>query len=86
MISLVIIWKWNLLSCVQLFATPYTVARQALSTEFSRQEYRSGYHALFQGSSWSKDRTQASHIASKLFTVWATQESAYYMTPYKEMT
>ena len=31
------------LSCVQLFATPWTVARQApLSMEFSRQEYWSG--------------------------------------------
>ena len=26
-------------SCVQLFATPWTVARQALSMGFSRQEY-----------------------------------------------
>ena len=33
----------ELLSCVQLFATPWTVARQApLSMEFSRQEYWSG--------------------------------------------
>ena len=32
-----------LLSCVQLFATPWTVACQAsLSKEFSRQEYWSG--------------------------------------------
>ena len=31
------------LSCVRLFATPWTVARQApLSLEFSRQEYWSG--------------------------------------------
>ena len=31
------------LSCVQLFVTPWTVARQApLSMEFSRQEYWSG--------------------------------------------
>ena len=30
-------------SCVQLFVTPWTVARQApLSMEFSRQEYWSG--------------------------------------------
>ena len=30
-------------TCVQLFATPWAVARQApLSTEFSRQEYWSG--------------------------------------------
>ena len=35
--------------CVQLFATPWTVAHQApLSMEFSRQEYRSGYHSLLQ--------------------------------------
>ena len=35
--------KSYLLSCVQLFATPWTVARQTpLSTEFSRQEYWGG--------------------------------------------
>ena len=33
----------QVLSCVQLFATPWTVAHQAtLSMEFSRQEYWSG--------------------------------------------
>ena len=33
----------QLLSCVQLLATPWTVAHQApLSLEFSRQEYCSG--------------------------------------------
>ena len=41
------------LSCfsrVQLFVTSWTVARQsALSMGFSRQEYWSGGHALFQG-------------------------------------
>ena len=36
--------KVKLLSCVQLFATPGTVARQApLSMEFYRQEYWSGF-------------------------------------------
>ena len=40
-------WKWKVkvksLSCVQLFATPWTAAHQApLSTGFSRQEYWSG--------------------------------------------
>ena len=35
--------KWNSLSCVQLFPTPWTVARQApLSMESSRQKYWSG--------------------------------------------
>ena len=37
-------WKWKSLSCVQLFATPQTVAHQApLTTEFSRPEYWSGW-------------------------------------------
>ena len=34
--------KVKSLSCVQLFATPWTVAYQALSMGFSRQEYWSG--------------------------------------------
>ena len=35
--------KMKVLSCVQLFVTPWTVAHQAsLSMEFSRQEYWSG--------------------------------------------
>ena len=38
------------LSRVQLFATPWTVTRQApLSTGFSRQEYWGGLHFLLQG-------------------------------------
>ena len=40
---LVILWKWKLPSHVQLFATQWTVARQApLFMEFPRQEYWSG--------------------------------------------
>ena len=36
-------WKCYLLSCVWLFVTPWTLARQApLFMEFSRQEHRSG--------------------------------------------
>ena len=46
-ISLSDVWKWKvkakLLSCVQLYATPWTEAYQApLSMGFSRQEYWSG--------------------------------------------
>ena len=38
-----IIWKWKLLSHIQLFGTPWTVACQApLSMEFSRSVYWSG--------------------------------------------
>ena len=38
------VWECQLLSCVRLFVTPWTLlARQApLSMEFSRQEYWSG--------------------------------------------
>ena len=37
------VWKCSLLSHVQLFATPQTVAQDSpLSTEFSRHEYWSG--------------------------------------------
>ena len=39
-----------MLSCVQLFVTPWTVAHQApLSMGFSRQEYWSMCHFLLQG-------------------------------------
>ena len=40
----------QLLSCVQLFGSPWTAAHQApLSTWFSRQDYWSGNHFLLQG-------------------------------------
>ena len=40
----------QLISCVQFFATPWTVAHQAtLSTEFPRQEYWSGLPFPIQG-------------------------------------
>ena len=39
-----------MLGCIQLFATPWTVAHQAsLSVGFFRQEYWSGLHFLLQG-------------------------------------
>ena len=42
--------KVKTLSRVRLFSTPWTVAHQApVSVGFSRQEYWSGLHALFQG-------------------------------------
>ena len=44
------IWRERMLSCVQLIATPGTVACQApLSAGFSRQEYWSGLRALLKG-------------------------------------
>ena len=63
------------LSRVQLFATPWTVARQApLSMGFSRQEYWSGLPFPSPGeSSWPRDWTQVSRIVGRRFTVWATR-------------
>jgi len=61
----------HVLSRVQLFVTPWTVAHQApLSMEFSRQEYWSSI-SYFRGSSWPRDRTHiscVSCIASRFFT------------------
>ena len=66
-------WKWKLLSHVRLSATPWTVACQApLSMEFSRPEWVA--IPFSRGSSQPRDRTQVSHIAGWLFTVWATRE------------
>ena len=40
LVKLSYLYKWKLLSCVQLFAIPWTIACQApLSMEFSRPEY-----------------------------------------------
>ena len=45
-------------SCIWLFVTPWTLARQApLSMGFLRQEYWSGDHPLLQGSSQPRERT-----------------------------
>ena len=58
-------------SCVQLFATLWTVAHQSpLSMRFSRQEYLSGLPCPPPG-----DWTQVSHIAGGFFTVWAAREA-----------
>ena len=64
--------KVKSLSCVWLFATPWTLA----------------YHGIFQarvlewvaisfsrGSSWPRDRTRVSRIVGRCFTVWATRNT-----------
>ena len=70
------------LSCVQLFATPWTVAHQALlSMEFSRQEYWSelpllspGGISLTQGLNlcllnWQADSIPLSHLESPILYI-----------------
>ena len=68
--------KVKSLSCVRLFATPWTVAYQASpSMGFSRQEYWSGLSFPSPGeSSRPRDRTQVSHIGGRRFSLWATRE------------
>jgi len=58
------------LSCVQLFATPWTVTHQTpLSMEFFRQEYWSGLPFSSPGESfWPRDWIQVSCIAGGIFT------------------
>ena len=64
-------WVLSLFSCVQVFATLWTVAHQAsLSMGFSREEHWSGLP-----SSPPRDRTWVSCFAGRFFTVWATREA-----------
>ena len=61
-----------------LFATPWTVARQApLSMEILQARILE-WVALpsFRGSSRPRDRTQVSQIAGGFFTSWATREAS----------
>ena len=65
------------LSCVRLFATPWTIAYQApLSMGFSRQERWSGLLFPSPGeSSRPRDRTWVSRVSGRRFTIWATREA-----------
>ena len=70
-------WHVYMLSHVWLFASPWTVVRQApLYMEFSRQEYWSGLP--LQRISWPRDRTQdscATCIGRWILHQWATWEA-----------
>ena len=69
------------LSCVQLFATPWTVAHQAPpSMEFSRQEYWSGLPCPPPGNHpQPRDQTQVCRTAAGFFTVWAIREASCHL-------
>ena len=64
-------------SCVRLFATPRTVARQALLSVGILQARILEWVALLssRGSSQPRDGTQVSHMAGGFFTIWATREA-----------
>ena len=74
--------KVKSLSCVWLFATPWTVAYQApQSMGFPRQEYWSGFAVpSSRQSSWPRDRTHISYIAGKFSAGFcrATKEAPWY--------
>ena len=68
-------------SCLT-FTTPWIVTCQApLPMEFSKQEYWSGlsFPSPERGSSWPRDWTQISCVASRIFTYWATREALTYI-------
>ena len=68
--------KWKSFSCVQLFATPWTIQFM----EFSRSVYWSGLaFPFFRGSSQPRDWTQVSCSAGRFFTSWATGEAYIYI-------
>ena len=76
-------WSWRkwkkvkLLSCVWLFATPWTAAHQApLFMGFSRQEYWSGFPFPSPGDLPNSGIEPESPTSqADAFTVWATRES-----------
>ena len=77
----------QLLSCVQRFVTPWTVAHQApLAMEFSRQEHWNGLpcHALLQGifltQGLSSGLLRGSCIAGRLFTTEPLGSSLFLST------
>ena len=65
------------LCCVQLFVTPWTVARQAPLSMRILQARILEWVAMpsSRGSSQPRDHIQVSHIAGGFFTSWATRET-----------
>ena len=67
--------KWKSLSCVQLFATPWTIY-----SPWNSLGQNTGVVAFpfSRGSSQPKDQTQVSRNADRFFTSWATKEAQEY--------
>ena len=67
----------QLLSYVQLFATLWTVAHQALlSVGFSGKNTAVGCHSYCKGSSWPMDQTRISCIGRWVLYHWGTKEAS----------
>ena len=71
------LWKWKLLSRLQLIVTPWTITvhgiLQATILEWIAFPFS-------RGSSQARDRTQVSRIAGGLFPNWATREAHKYLS------
>ena len=67
----------SLLNCVQLFETPWTVARQAPLSIVILQARILEWVAMpsSKGFSQPRDQTQVSSTAGGFFTIWATREA-----------
>ena len=75
-----IVSRWPIMSAlvshVRLFVTPWIVAHQAPPSRIFQARMLEWVVIPFsRGSSQLKDQTQVSHIAGRLFTIWATRES-----------
>ena len=76
-----------MLSYVQLFATPWTVAHQApLSMGFSNKNTRVDSHVLLQEIFLTQRSNLVSCIAGRFFTIWATRESHIFIAKKVEVT
>ena len=81
--------KWNVLSHVWLFATPWTVAHQApLSMKFSRQEYWSGLPFSSPGDipdpgdqtrQWKRLNSWYTHHGQTSNALWEVKEASVYL-------
>ena len=72
-----VLWCAQSLSCVWLFATPWTVAFQAPLSLGILQARILEWASMpsSRGSSWPRDWTQVSTIAGRFFSIWATREA-----------
>ena len=70
--------KLQLLSCVWLFATPWTVAHHAPVPGIPQARILEWVAIPFsRRSSQSRDQTQVSRISGRFFTIWATTEASF---------
>ena len=71
-------WKWKWLRLVWLFVTLWSVAHQGSSVHGIHERRILEWVAIpfSRGSSWPRDRTRASHVAGRSFTIWATRKAS----------